>query len=139
MKTVKTCELIGPALDWATAKADVGYDIDMSFIYTEGGKAPFYCFSPSTRWDQCGPLIDKYKATTWHKDEDHDETPYCASIRRGVHYWSQRAESTLIALCRVIVEAELGDTVQIPDELWTAQNDTEPPSRPDSKDAGPAN
>lgn len=133
MKTVKTCELIGAALDWATAKADVGYEIDMSFIHTEIGKAPFYCFSPSTRWDQGGPLIEKYKVDTVSIRE------WEAMIDDNIYTWIIYGPTPLIAACRAIVASKLGGTVQIPDELWTAENDTAPPSGPNSENVGPAN
>jgi hypothetical protein len=115
MIEVKTADLIGPALDWAVAKAEKGYEIDMSFIHVDEGSAPFYCFSPSNRWDQGGPLIEKYIARL---DQVRDTRPekFIASTC-GWPIGEQRGETILIAACRAIVAAKLGDVVSVPAEL----------------------
>lgn len=120
MIEVKTADLIGPALDWAVAKATgahelkIGADKGISCIYQlpDGGCWTQY-YRPSTGWDQGGPLIEKYKVDLYFD---------------GRAWWTQagtvdtgplacRHEAVLIAACRAVVAAHLGYTVQIPDEL----------------------
>jgi len=142
MKTVKTCELIGPALDWAVAKIEdvhikfefYGDEIDILLPGTEDsetGVAEFW--APSNDWSQGGPLIEKYEVDIVSMGQ------WEAMIDDHVYPWITYGSTPLIAACRAIVASKLGDTVQIPDELWTAQNDTAPPSRPDGENAGLAN
>lgn len=110
MIEVKTAELSGAALDWAVGIAE-GIPLQIpvrDVVWSQ------YCevYSPSVRWDFCGPLIEYYQicfaaypnsyfATLAHND-------HCGSAMGGTH---------LIAACRAIVAAKLGDTVQIPAEL----------------------
>lgn len=132
MIEVKTADLIGPALDWAVAKAE-GLDHTIYF-YRYGGywvvpvvkdgynpERKVDWFSPSTDWSQGGPLIEKYTIALESADADpgadwrwnarfecdgagHTGTPKCGS-------------TPLIAACRAIVAAKLGDVVQVPAEL----------------------
>ncbi|RJG10967.1 DUF2591 domain-containing protein [Pseudomonas cavernicola] len=113
---VKTADLIGPALDWAVALATgadelkVGADGGVSCIYQlpDGGCWTNY-YRPSTDWSQGGPLIEKHitalnqsgTETWWAHSED----------RLGL------GPTALIAACRAIVAAKLGDTVSVPAEL----------------------
>lgn len=105
MIEVKAAELIGPALDWAVAKAVNAYD----------GEYKFRPFSPSTDWAQGGPLIEKHqidlcwdgsdgKAMWWHA--------YHQDIAD-----QQTHQSPLIAVCRAIVAAKLGEVVSVPAEV----------------------
>ena len=107
MIEVKTADLIGPALDWAVAKAD-GWDFSKEYyrIMVQG-----YC--PSTDWSQGGPLIDKHNAYH-HRDQRGQITAWVEGFR------SYKGETRLIAACRAIVAAKLGDVVQVPEELAPA-------------------
>lgn len=131
MKTVemKTADLIGPALDWAVARAQgwtfgpphKGHGLDV--WRDESGKwvgtLPAQAFKPSTDWGQGGPLIEKYKLTIQQVNgiaatfaDDTGEPDYDGRTMRiadGV--------TVLIAACRAIVSAKLGDTVSVPAEL----------------------
>ncbi|WP_165856722.1 phage protein NinX family protein [Marinobacter sp. JSM 1782161] len=74
-------------------------------------------YSPSTNWSQCGPLIfdemvciehfrpewGDYFAVAWTQD--------CRVPRK------LEGATPLIAVCRAVVAAKLGDEVEIPDEL----------------------
>ena len=65
---VKTTELIGPALDWAVAKAD-GHEPIVTPFKNSIGNALYLAewaqregirWQPSTDWSQGGPLIEKH-------------------------------------------------------------------------------
>lgn len=143
---VKTAELSGPALDWAVAKATgwqlipVPRDVDGAhsgeviappdlgddFRFPPRGKiGPCYFLQKwSTDWAQGGPLIDKYKPWISPPVNDPDpEQPYGwdAEIydEAGFDVIGRAigCPSNLIAICRAIVAAKLGDVVQVPAEL----------------------
>ena len=120
---VKTADLIGPALDWAAAMAEGGkserpQDGQFSFDgvhYLCGPKrfegSRFY--SPSTDWSHGGPLIYKHRVLF-----DQAFGVFVATIP-GVLPANSAGKTHLIAACRAIVAAKLGDTVQVPAELVT--------------------
>ncbi len=138
MIEVKTAELSGAALDWAVLIAE-GWESDrpqdgqlrrkistgqydvcivgprlMGYDQHLGR----YWRSPSTDWSQGGPLIHKYgcdlnciaSANCWESNCWDDDLP-----TPDLHL--MEAETPLIAACRAIVAAKLGDTVQVPAEL----------------------
>lgn len=122
---VKTAELVGPALDWAVAmaefweadrpqdgqirKGDV-YMLVGPFRLIGLGVDKFY--SPSTNWAQGGPLIDE--CDVWLSD---DEESCVASCPPHAGRFVVDGGTNLIAACRAIVAAKLGDVVQVPVEL----------------------
>lgn len=74
-------------------------------------------FSPTTYWEQGGPLIDAHniKLESYPKELGEGR----ASVRlvfTGKVYW-QSGASVLIAACRAIVAAKLGEAVLVPAEL----------------------
>lgn len=134
MTQVKTADLIGPALDWAVAKAQgwtfgpphmiYGAEVWRDSAGNITGTIPAKAFKPSTDWSQGGPLIDKYKvgtvplnvglaglaaddwfATAFFNGESYD------TCHKG------EGPSALIAACRAIVGLLLGDVVSVPAEL----------------------
>lgn len=122
---VKTAELVGPALDWAVAmaefweadrprdgqirKGDV-YMLVGPFRLIGLGVDKFY--SPSTNWAQGGPLIDE--CDVWLSD---DEEACVASCPPHAGRFVVDGGTNLIAACRAIVAAKLGDVVLVPVEL----------------------
>jgi hypothetical protein len=118
--TVKTCELIGPALDWAVAKCE-GVKVEKfpespSLFYGKG----FDKYRPSTDWLQGGPIIERELirviAPTMRGID------WIARIKQGLpssmHGWFEKTgPAPLIAAMRCYVASKLGDTVQIPREL----------------------
>lgn len=150
MVTVKTADLIGPALDWAVAHATKAWEwahewfptmtLDPTFIRVVARECPrgphgalvMTClleprnpfrqdpqlFSPSVYWSQGGPLIDRYNPRMTPQVLGlKDEEPYCASIGTGDVIHFHCGATYLIAVCRAIVAAKLGDEVQVPAEL----------------------
>lgn len=121
---VKTSELIGPALDWVVAQA-IGNPAHMQ----EDGDGTVVhgysaVWSPSTDWSQGGPLIEKYQVATIPEAHDGRTGTECSEkwyaviyYDGGEQYTAERCDSPLIAACRAIVAAKLGDQVDVPDEL----------------------
>ena len=129
MIEVKTAELIGPALDWAVAMAEGAkperpQDGQVSFggVHMLCGVRKHrlrgeYDYSPSTDWSQGGELIEKYAVKIEHFPSETIASK--ANARIAMHstaYW-QSGPTPLVALCRAIVAAKLGDAVSVPEEL----------------------
>lgn len=107
---VKTSELEGIALNWAVAGL-VHTERWRHEKYEGGLFASMHGYTPSTDWSQCGPLIEEYKIIT--DPPDGMFPSWCAWL--GID--AGDGPTALIAICRAIVSAKLGDTVDIPDEL----------------------
>jgi hypothetical protein len=132
--TIKATELECPALDWAVAQCE-GVEIERD----ESGLC-FNRYYPSYDWSLAGPIIDRenigispptsrvhrnggnsagwgpsgyWSATTWHKG---------ANGRRSI---ALHESSALIAAMRCYVESKLGETVEVPQELVPAAQQTQ--------------
>jgi len=118
MFEAKTAELIGPALDWATAKAS-GTKIDDSrgkelrIDIAPGFQSPWV---PSVNWYQGGPLIEKYKVRFDYRIADFGLVMASACGLLYDHAY-KGCDSYLVAACRAIVHAKLGYTVSVPKDL----------------------
>jgi hypothetical protein len=126
---VKTAELTGPALDWAVAIATrqecrtaryVAFG--KAVVVVEAGLGESLSmlrgpFCPSTNWAQGGPLIDSYtiKVSSYPKEKGEGRAAARLAMN-GKVYW-QSGDTPLIAICRAIVAAALGDVVHVPTEL----------------------
>lgn len=135
MVEVKTAELSGAALDWAVFCAVYqGCEPTINVVAEEtvkpikfpravyltysGAYGAEIHWSPSTDWSQGGPLIHKYgcdlnciaPANCWEANCWDERSP-----NPDLHL--QEAETPLIAACRAIVSAKLGDVAQVPAEL----------------------
>lgn len=120
MVEVKVSELIGPALDWAVSKIEeIEYTpryLSMSSnIAGEGFKHWFVSnFRPSTDWSQGGPLIaNRGKCIGMELRIAENSASFIQSGMR-IGY---TASDVLIAACRAIVAAKLGEIVSVPKEL----------------------
>ena len=96
---MKTSELIGPALDWAVAKAWQPVYSDRHLLEHAKG------FHPSTNWAQGGPIIER---------EGIALLPPGIAEMPGVE---GRGETLLIAAMRCYVASVLGDEVEVPEGL----------------------
>lgn len=113
MLKVKTSELEGAALDWAVAKCDNKLD---KIVYWKKCRAYYYPgaatkYSPSTKWAQGGPLIEREKITlvpmpqgTWSANK----------VGLAVLFHQR---SPLIAAMRVYVASVLGDEIEVPEDI----------------------
>lgn len=116
---LKTSELTGAALDWAVAKAAdylsrlgdhwmvtlPGVRVRMNFI-----PGPRCAFSPSTRWAQGGPIIERAEITI----QQSPERDCWMAHKNGP---ASEGPTPLIAAMRCFVASRLGDDVEIPNEL----------------------
>jgi Protein of unknown function (DUF2591) len=144
MIKVKTAELTGQALDWAVAQVvqpkgfvlrDASGEIDPPWVLgiasnpldLEGSWLKSE-WSPSTDWSQGGPLMDKYEISVI-MEEGIGPSSFWAGTKPlpdsmfGFNYKgaSKYGETILIAVCRVVVAAKLGEEVEVPQELVTLQ------------------
>lgn len=127
MIEVKTSELIGPALDWSVLMA-----IQKTPFTDETARAFFSAAKAfdlsmitkfSTDWSQGGPLIEEHKIELLHFGETYGG--WDAQLSPGdSHYIDQgpgqgqgSGPTPLVAACRAIVAAKLGDLVSVPAEL----------------------
>ncbi len=139
---VRVSNLVGAALDWAVAKAadvrmfEMGPDgnwpgnfavtqatqVEPAVIRDLMGRLWFEAslrsvpWSPSTDWSQGGPLIDKYQGSVRH-DKHLNDGPCRYTGGTGMDSPWSYGPTPLIAFCRSLVLAKLGDTVQVPKEL----------------------
>lgn len=129
---MKTSELIGPALDWAVAKIEVGVDVrdGKTCYYLHPNNPKLVCrvtynhdSNPkgydlcrySTDWSQGGPIIEREKITLefiptigWRAALEFLDENQAESIG---------APTALIAAMRCFVASKLGDEIEIPEEL----------------------
>ena len=112
MMKVKTSELTGAALDWAVAKCE---DNGGVWCVSDGDVVPF---TPSTDWAQGGPIIERELIDIQAKFVDGNKWYWRATTvnEKDAEYWSD-GPTMLIATMRCYVASELGDEVEIPEEL----------------------
>lgn len=122
---MKTADLIGPALDWAVAKAEGITEINNGY-----GTLPIldmvaaYQYSPSTDWSQGGPILEREKIDIIYDIEnemDNDPVGWLAQkwvLPLADGNFSQIFGTTpLIAAMRCYVASKLGDEIELPEEL----------------------
>ena len=128
MKTVKTSELTGAALDWAVAKTEGKIDrcgevtrIGNQLLCWEEGERMRY--APSDDWSQGGPIIERemirltpkctlnplHRWVAAYRSFDEDDDFYVLHRKRG--------KTPLHAAMRCYVASKMGDAVEVPEEL----------------------
>lgn len=122
---IKTSELIGPALDWAVefikgnckAEPHANYWLE-KWVDPE---RRYLCESASTNWSQGGPIIEREKITVRHVDLDSNGAYWCGQLDTRIAelpwFFETKGPTPLIAAMRCYVASELGDEVDVPDEL----------------------
>lgn len=126
---MKTCDLEGEALDWAVATAQgwIRYEEDSVelgwYWHTEPENAPYgpiiYLgdWRPSNNWSQCGPLIEKHMVRTHYAADTEKRADAGCIAQTWRPYAEAYGRTLLIAACRAIVLAKLGENVNVPAEL----------------------
>lgn len=117
----KTSELIGPALDWAVAKADshrVAFQSGHLYLVTDHNPPRrITAWLPSSAWAQGGPIIERegmsvgkvVNSPEWAAETFSGAGLDTSHLRHG--------PTPLIAAMRCLVASKLGDEVEIPEEL----------------------
>ena len=108
---IKMQDLTGAALDWAVAKCEFPTALDADIgVWVQ----PLPCddpddfkFQPSTDWAQGGPIIEREGISLMDGWNAYTEN------LRNLH----QGPTPLIAAMRCYVASQLGDEVEIPDEL----------------------
>lgn len=136
---VKTAGLSGVQLDYAVAVAlGVKDSIKLrpftncpaypqKYVWLDKGSS---CFSPSSNWMACGPLIEQFKLSLYlHSEyEINGEGVYDVYEAGCSADWfvdastpDQVSTDPKVAICRAVVASKLGDEVDIPDELMESK------------------
>lgn len=104
---IKTKDLTGPALDWAVNQIEECCD---------DPHAPLF----STNWMQAGPIVEREKIEWQWLPSSHKAHQYGArkpSLSGLNRTFCMDGPTILIAAMRCYVASQLGDEVEIPDEL----------------------
>jgi hypothetical protein len=117
MKTIKTAELTGAALDWAVSKCE---GVDVTHLYAWDYSRNKY----STDWSQGGPIIERlgFSRIVTNISEGYTVSKKLVTLTDDDEFicWVHGVGPTiLIAAMRCYVASKLGDTVEVPKELTT--------------------
>ena len=111
-KQAKTSELTGAALDWAVAKCEDTITADGYFLVNQM-RRPHPAFY-STDWAQGGPIIEREEiSVNWNNGQWEAHTTDKEDKYMQIEY----GPTPLIAAMRCYVASQLGDTVEVPEEL----------------------
>lgn len=122
--TVEVKKLSGPALDWA-----VGTVLNGSREFTEifGVKTLGHTItqlaldgviSPSAKWSQGGPLIERRRISVHLLYSGDSLHTWWSTTRIGPRrYRGSSGRTPLEAAMRALVRAEMGDWIELPEEL----------------------
>lgn len=126
---IQTTKLIGRALDWAVnqsvAKAYPGEEVmplaaDHTGELRDGG---FKLYSPSTLWEQGGPLMQRAKIGYTFWNEPNCRASFAFPVKhpndktRDPTYHGKDGPTPLIAGMRCFVAWQFGDEIDVPDEI----------------------
>lgn len=145
MIKVKTSELTGSALDWptfcavypgaaptieviepSTAELVPGNPLSVpgaKFLTYQGAYQSKIHWHPSTDWSQGGPLMEKYLSELTNDDGCWVVTCFTGFGDDIRHGFGRDFNSKLVGVCRAIVDAVLGDEVEVPQELVEVGHD----------------
>lgn len=114
---VKTSDLAGEALNWAVAKSvpQKHWPVIIRGKVMLDTDFEHYRYSPSTDWCQGGSLISSQQINLEWDGVDGKALWWKATHQDIIQF--QMGETPLIAACRAIVSAKLGETVSVPAEL----------------------
>lgn len=128
---VKVAELIGPALDWAVAKCEGQALLDPNnneweYCWNLLGDNSGDYYSPSTNWEQGGPILEKEGMQVFNCSKSSPEEPWFVEKNHfGRHHKAGRSyaqgPTILIAAMRCYCCAKLGEEIDIPQKLQPCQ------------------
>lgn len=117
MKTVKTSEFSGLALDWAVAQA-MGMQVEIGAEYIVDANRCVY--APSGSWVICGEFVEKYSIELVNElipDEQWGGRMVWSASCNYVQDGYEDGETPRIAICRAVVAVKMGREVSVPEEL----------------------
>jgi hypothetical protein len=118
---IKTSELTDAALDWAVAKCEgllaYGYkdDAGLLLITLSTGEAEY--FIPTMKWEQGGPIIERKKISIIEECDGTWTGSIGGCTDLDMPLYQEHGLTQLISAMRCYVASELGDEVEIPEEL----------------------
>ena len=126
---MKTADMTGAALDWAVSKCEeatveIGkrgqvifdtYQDDPPAGVNEYNDSRWQTYSPSTNWEQGGPIIEREKIEPRHVGNTFGWRAFLKFNNDPVICYS--GPTFLVAAMRCYVASRLGDDVEIPAEL----------------------
>jgi len=110
---IKTSELTGAALDWAVAKCEGLAVSDRATKWRAENCPHLY----ATNWAQGGPIIERKFIELTTTNRSNEELWQAMFPGRGEDAVVQYGPKPLTAAMRCYVASELGDDVEIPEEL----------------------
>jgi hypothetical protein len=101
---IKTSELQGAALDWAVCVCE--------------GESPSRYTQYSTDWAVSGPIVERewISIEAWPNESD-EGTRWIATRHEQPAVCEERGPTPLVAAMRCYVASQLGDEIEIPEEL----------------------
>ena len=112
---IKTADLIDLALDWAVAKClQPGYEEWRLIRWIEQE------FAPTANWSKGGPIIEREGISLLYLYVTDDPFRWAATQKptiKKVKPKSVYGPTPLIAAMRCVVAANIGDEVDVPEEL----------------------
>ena len=134
MKTIKTAEAEGPALDWLVAKCEGVVLLDphnnkWELCWTLLGDNSGDYYSPTTDWAQGGPIIEREGVNLSIDYQDDALSNDMVQLGWKGNLWNNSVPGTpgflqwsygptpLIAAMRCFCCSKLGETVEVPEEL----------------------
>jgi hypothetical protein len=126
---VKTSELTGHALDWAVAKCEEPRDNRLTVIRhedyighpiereTEPQSYTYVWWSPSRIWAQGGPIIKQKKISIIEECDGTWMGSIGGCTDLDMPLYQEHGHTQLVAAMRCYVASEMGDEVDVPDEL----------------------
>jgi hypothetical protein len=97
---MKTSDLIGAALDWAVCVCE--------------GESPSRYTQYSTDWAVSGPIIERERISPTYSQMNKD---WQAAYHEGPQSYIHAGSTPLIAAMRCYVASQLGDEIDVPEEL----------------------
>ena len=128
MPQIQTCNLTGPALDWAVAKCEGLNPKVVGGLVREVHQVFGPVLEYSTDWAQGGPIIEREGINTFKCNKLDEREPdkwgaHKVVPRKGMDNVEYSAAlyldgpTPLIAAMRCYVASKLGDSIDIPEEL----------------------
>ena len=116
---MKTCELTGPALDWAVQKVLFAQQDYIKPWVLERHASGDPCGSASTDWSQGGPIIERewLDVTPWPNESDEDVRWACE--HHDFKACKAFGPTPLVAAMRCFCLATLGEEVELPENLFS--------------------